>query len=173
MAKNRARRQLAAAKQEIARLKQTQIVPSATTGQVGQARIMTRVAQTQVTAFSGPLPPPELLAHFNEVVPGSAAKIIDMAHRQSEHRMDLEKTVIEGENRRANAGLICATALAVFIIATGAVLILKGHDWAGATLVGIDLVGVLTAFLTGTASRRREREDKAKTQEMIRTGRGS
>ena len=173
MAKNRALRQLAAAKQEIARLKQTQIVPSATTGQAGQPSAMARVSRTQVTAFAGPLPPPELLASFNDVVPGAAAKIIDMAHRQSEHRMELEKTVIVGENRRANHGLICATSLAVFIIACGTWLIAKGHDWAGATLVGIDLVGVLTAFLTGTSSRRKEREDKAKTQEMIRLGRES
>ena len=55
-------------------------------------------AITQVKAefhsFSGPLPPPEALARYNEVIPGGAERILAMAERQSAHRELLEAEVV-------------------------------------------------------------------------------
>jgi uncharacterized membrane protein len=36
--------------------------------------------------FSGPLPPPEVLAHYNEVVPGAAERILTLTEEQSAYR---------------------------------------------------------------------------------------
>jgi uncharacterized membrane protein len=47
------------------------------------------VQQTSVQSFSGPLPPPEVLKRFDEIVPGAAERIIKMAEAQSEQRKDL------------------------------------------------------------------------------------
>lgn len=40
----------------------------------------------QATAFSGPLPPPQVLAQYESILPGSANRILSMAEKQSEHR---------------------------------------------------------------------------------------
>src|SRR5688572_14191133 len=40
----------------------------------------------EYSKFSGPLPPPELLKEYNEVVPGCAEIIIDQFVEQSKHR---------------------------------------------------------------------------------------
>jgi uncharacterized membrane protein len=50
----------------------------------------------QSVSFSGPLPPPALLAKYNEVIPNGAERIMAMAERQSAHREFLEKQVVAG-----------------------------------------------------------------------------
>lgn len=60
-----------------------------------------RVVVHQSTSFSGPLPPPEILRRFDEVVPGAAERIIKMAEEQSGHRRELEKKVIESDVSRS------------------------------------------------------------------------
>ena len=44
----------------------------------------------EFTALSGPLPPPEMLAQYEEILPGAAERILSMAERQAEHRQKLE-----------------------------------------------------------------------------------
>lgn len=46
--------------------------------------------------FSGPLPPPSLLARYSEIIPNGAERIMAMAERQSEHREKLEARVVNG-----------------------------------------------------------------------------
>lgn len=113
------------------------------------------------TSWEGPLPPPKALQQYEEIVPGAAARILDMAERQSDHRIQLEKTVILGDSRRSYMGLILAFLLSAAIIGGGIYLIINDHDWAGGLLIGLDLVGLATVFVYGTRSRRAEREQKA------------
>jgi hypothetical protein len=51
-------------------------------------------AAVEISRFSGPLPHPEDLAKYEQVLPGSADRIISMAEQQAEHRRNLEKSVI-------------------------------------------------------------------------------
>lgn len=43
-----------------------------------------------VTAYSGPIPPPESLEKYEQVVPGSAERILAMAEKEQEHRHKTE-----------------------------------------------------------------------------------
>src|SRR5438034_5455816 len=56
-------------------------------------------------SFSGPLPPPDALAKFEQVLPGLADRIMKMAEKQSAHRQSIERNVIEGDTRRSWMGL--------------------------------------------------------------------
>lgn len=40
--------------------------------------------------WQGPLPPPAALEHFEKLVPGSAARLIDMAEAEQKHRHAIE-----------------------------------------------------------------------------------
>ncbi len=73
-------------------------------------------------AWSGPLPPPEILARFEQAVPGSAGRIMTMAETQQKHRIDVEKTVAVQETQIKREGLSYAYRIA-FIGLVGAVLI--------------------------------------------------
>jgi uncharacterized membrane protein len=58
--------------------------------------------------YSGPLPPPNILEHYNAIYPDSAKIIIDNFIAQSEHRRSLEKTVINAGSRDSLLGSISA-----------------------------------------------------------------
>jgi hypothetical protein len=48
------------------------------------------ITRVQASYFAGPLPPPEVLARYNDVVPNGADRILSMAERQGAHRESLE-----------------------------------------------------------------------------------
>jgi uncharacterized membrane protein len=151
---------------ELARLRQQgQLQPNDAAGQ----RSIT-VARAHMETFSGPLPHPEILARYDQIHPGAASKIIETAHSQTEHRMRLEKKAIDSEIFRANAGLAAAVSVSLSVLASGTAMVLRGHDWAGGTIITGVMVGVITAFLVGTVQRRRERQEKAKIQAAVIRG---
>ena len=42
-------------------------------------------------AFSGPIPPPDLLEKYNNIIPNGADRILAMAEQQQAHRQFMEK----------------------------------------------------------------------------------
>lgn len=111
--------------------------------------------------YGGPLPHPSILKGYEEVLPGAAERIIHMAESQSEHRQYLEKTVIKGDSLRSYLGLGAGLIIALCWLGGSVFLIYKGHDFAGASLGAIDIFALVSVFVTGTLTRRRERIDKA------------
>lgn len=110
--------------------------------------------------FSGPLPPPELLERYNEIVPGSAKQIVDIFDSQAKHRMVLEKKVISGDSLRAYIGLGCGFLVCVGMFYLSYLLIIGGYATQGALLSGGSLVGLVSVFIYGTQTRRQERVEK-------------
>ena len=43
--------------------------------------------------FSGPLPPPDALKRYSDIIPNGAERIMAMAEEQSKHRRELEKNL--------------------------------------------------------------------------------
>lgn len=93
----------------------------------------------QARQFSGPLPPPEILEHYNQILPGAAERIIRMAEQQGEHRRSLEKTAIEANATAEKRGPILGFILAMTALIGGIWLISKGLKIEG-------LVALLTAI---------------------------
>ena len=89
-----------------------------------------RVAQQY--SFSGPLPPPEILAKYNEALPGLAERIICMAEQQAKHRQSIEKTVIDSNAFVQKVGPFLGFVVAMTAVIGGTILVLKGKDGYGA-----------------------------------------
>ena len=53
----------------------------------------TAVAVSQ--SFSGPLPPPEVLEHYERIAPGTAERLLAMAESQSAHRQGHDAAVLK------------------------------------------------------------------------------
>lgn len=73
----------------------------------------------------------------------------------------MEETVIIGDSKRSYLGLGAAFILAAMIIIGGIYVMVTVHTWAGATLIGINIVGPAGVFVYGTNSRRTERAQRA------------
>lgn len=136
--------------------------------QGGSITISQRV---ELNSYSGPLPHPELLHKYEQVLPGLADRIVSMAERQSAHRQELERTVVNSDVRRSNLGLLAAFLITVMFLSASVALVVNGHEVAGATLGSVNIVGLVYAFING--KRKQDRELKEKETERKRTLEGS
>jgi uncharacterized membrane protein len=117
------------------------------------------VAQS-TSVYSGPIPPPEILRGYEEIVPGAAKTILGLWELQTTHRTTLEARALGHNIWRSWAGIISAFLIAMVGLGGGIFLAYNGHDTAGAAIAGTSLVGLVSTFLYGTYSVRQERIEK-------------
>lgn len=48
----------------------------------------------QATQYSGPVPPPDVLRGFEQIVPGSAERILTMAEENGKHQREMERMTL-------------------------------------------------------------------------------
>ncbi|HTW62872.1 MAG TPA: DUF2335 domain-containing protein [Terracidiphilus sp.] len=118
-------------------------------------------AKVQTEFFSGPVPPPSLLARYNEVVPDGAERILAMAERQSKHREILEAQVVAANIDSQRWGSRYAFVLALLAIAGGIFLIYSGRNTSGLATVITALVGLVSVFFYTQNQQRKERVEKS------------
>ncbi len=114
----------------------------------------------EFSAYSGPLPPPEILKKFDEVVPGSAERIIKMAEEQSVHRRGLEKAVIDSDISRSKWGQVLGFILAIFGLAVAALISIYGNAVTGGVIGFTTIASLVSVFMYGSRTRSKEREEK-------------
>ena len=105
---------------------------------------------SQQSSFSGPIPPPQFLEKYNEIVPGSAEIIIKMAKNQAEHRQSLEKSVISSDIKNSKIGLIFGFIIGMTGIIAGVIIIAIGQIIAGSFISGVTLASLVGTFVYGS-----------------------
>ncbi|MCX6790963.1 MAG: DUF2335 domain-containing protein [Candidatus Gribaldobacteria bacterium] len=112
-------------------------------------------------SFSGPLPPPEILKKYDEVLPGSVERIIKMAEQQAEHRRSLEQQVIKSDIKNSKLGILCGFLIGMSGIVGGVVVATFGQQPLFGGILSFASLAVLAGvFVHGTESRRKERAQK-------------
>lgn len=125
----------------------------------------------QAAHFSGPLPPPELLVKYNDATPGAADRIIAMAEKQSSHRQELEKAVIEANCSTQRTGPVFGFIICMTAILGGVYLIHSGKSPEGLTSIISALASLATVFILGR--RKQEKELKEKAAALVPTSKPS
>jgi uncharacterized membrane protein len=113
----------------------------------------------QQISFSGPLPPPNILARYNEVVPDAAERILRMAENQATHRQAIERKVVEGNVTAQALGVKLGAILAGLVIVGGSTVSIMGRDirgFGGALLAG--------GFLVANSIYQRRRQEKERKE---------
>ena len=117
-------------------------------------------AAVEISRYSGPLPPPEDLAKFEQILPGSADRIIRMAEQQAAHRQELEKIAVRSNAIVQRWGLVCAFIIAMTAICGGIWLSLRGMSGVGLAAIVGALAALVSVFVYGRASQKEERRQK-------------
>lgn len=112
-----------------------------------QPREVNQVQVTQVHV--GPLPSPDDLQRYDEIQPGLAGRIVQMAENEARHRHDMDKTVMQNTFRERRLGQVLGFAIGVFTIAAGAYVAVSGAQAAGAIISGSAVVGLVSVFVLG------------------------
>lgn len=112
--------------------------------------------KTETSLFIGPLPAPEILEKYEQIHPGLAERILMMAEKEQDARLNNNRTLIEMERRNlrsTNWNIIRAQLFALL-----SVLIIVGlcayFAWLGNVAEASSsakwiIVGLATAFITG------------------------
>jgi len=95
----------------------------------------------------GPLPAPESLAHYEEICPGAADRIIKMAESNMEHRQSMEKTLVRSEYGLRSRGQWLAIIALFAMLSVIAFTFWIGQPIAGSVLGSATLIAVTGMFL--------------------------
>lgn len=132
------------------------------TADPGLTRRIVREEMLRIESHSGPLPHPDILRDYEGTLAGAAHRIIVMAETQSMHRMDMERTALNGELTRSMRGLQVAGVVALAGLGAGLWMVLQGHEAPGMITLGGDAATMVGTFIYGTERRRTERKDRIK-----------
>ncbi len=55
--------------------------------------------------YAGPLPHPDTLSKFEQILPGAADRILKQAEAQTQHRIEIEKMVVSSDIKKSFWGL--------------------------------------------------------------------
>lgn len=112
-------------------------------------------------AFQGPVPPPAMLAQYNEVVPGLANRLVELTEKEQSHRhkwMDGKLNLTVGMVKR---GQWMAFTLSILILLMAFFFANKGNTTFAGILVAVDLVGLASVFIAGRAGRKSATENES------------
>lgn len=108
----------------------------------------------------GPLPDPEDLAKYNQIIPEGADRIMKMAENQSAHRIEIEKVVISSQQVQSQRGQHFGLAIAIVGIGASVFLAMNGHDVVAGVLGGTTVVSLAIAFIEGKKAQQRDLQQK-------------
>ena len=115
----------------------------------------TIVQHTRGVIYQGPVPPPAIMEHLEQIVPGAAERIItmaekDQAYSHEEAQRTHERAVqVEADQHRESMTALWMAFVICFIFSIGGVaLVLHGFEKIGAALICTTLLGVVSSFLS-------------------------
>ena len=133
----------------------------------GKTPVIAKYQRMEASSFSGPLPHPEILAKYNQIIPNGAERIMCMAEKQMNHRMGLDneklgmdKMILESDIRRSDRGVIFGFVIAILIILGGFGLILAGIQVIGIVAIITPLISIIGIFVYTERSRKIDEEEK-------------
>ena len=125
-------------------------------------QIQTQVRNVSFAAemYAGPLPHPDTLRAYNEIVPGAAGMILDKFAAQTDHRRDLEARVVKANIWQTFLGQVFAFILLLFLIGGGGYLIYSGRNLGGLGTIVAAVCAAVVVFIKGRSAKQTELETK-------------
>lgn len=112
------------------------------------------------STWSGPIPPPAVLEKMNEVIPGSAERILRMAEEQAAHRRSLETLAVSAQLKQGARGQLFALALGLAALISAVTLAYIGSHYVAGVVATIGLGTLAVAFITGKHKEQQSRTEK-------------
>ena len=98
---------------------------------------------THTISYQGPIPPPQVLAHYDKIVPGAAQRLLQLAEGQAHHRQGIENKIVNIQTR----GQIFGFILGFITIIGGFIVILSGKSLEGMAMVIGSLASLVGVYI--------------------------
>ena len=115
-------------------------------------RVITQVLHEE-HHISGPLPTPDILLGYDEVLPGAAERIMRMAEQEQANALEIGGTSVRAAAADNRRGQIFGFLVALAAFGTASWLGYLGHETAAAIVGGGTVVALVTVFVTGRRHR--------------------
>lgn len=110
----------------------------------------------QQTVYSGPIPSPDVIERYDQIVPGAADRIVAMAEAEAHHRRGIEERNAEINHQamsktfaQQKLGQVLAFIITIIAIAMAGYCATIGMQWAAVAIAVSSAVPIVTAFLKG------------------------
>jgi len=134
-----------------------------------QKKIVTALQKIEMSRFSSPLPPPEMLHGYAQIIPDSPERLLAMAEEGQRADNAAREHMINGQIKlhkynfiRDIAWVIFFLALILAVLGGGIFLIICGYREEGKALLGAGGIGALILVALAAYFQRDERADKNK-----------
>ena len=104
---------------------------------------------TITKTHSGPLPHPETLKGYDEVIPNGGERIMVLTERNFEHRTNIETKIVDSQTNQVTRGQWMAFIIALSFLGCATACILNGKEWHGSAIGISTLVALVYVFMTG------------------------
>ncbi|MEX6507860.1 DUF2335 domain-containing protein [Jiella sp. M17.18] len=101
----------------------------------------------EMKGWIGPLPPPDTLKAFDEVVPGSAERILAAWEGETAHRHAIERAELKIFGLNTILGRVFALIFVLAALGVAAYAATLGAQWFASILSGATILGVVMAFI--------------------------
>lgn len=131
-----------------------------------KAARMARVIVTRLETFhSGPLPPVSDFAGYEQICPGAARDILEMAKSDLAHHQSMERWHVIGDLLLKVLGLLSAIAIVGGMLAAALYAALNGHDGLAVTIAsGTGLSMVAGVFVRARMTKRTQPQQQPQQQ---------
>ncbi len=126
-----------------------------------------QITQATYQLSTGPIPAPQILEQYNKIIPDAAERIICMAEKQSDHRMYLERKVIDSGVLKSYFGMLIAAGIAVYGLYIAKEISINGNPWAAGIIAALDLGGLISVAIYNGLLQRKEREKRREMSSSV------
>ncbi|HHE4679999.1 TPA: DUF2335 domain-containing protein [Proteus mirabilis] len=125
-------------------------------------RVMAIVQKRE--SFSGPLPHPDFLQRYEEILPGGAERIFCLTEKEQSFRHDTQKMAINGAIKKDSRGQWMGFFLSICVLIIATYFAKEGAYWFAGTLITGNLVALAAVFAAGRkGNKNQDRSDSEDT----------
>ena len=104
--------------------------------------------RTITAAWKAPLPPPEMLAQYNQAMPNGAERVMKMIEDEQQHRIDYENTLLQVMAKDTKRGQWLGFGIAVLaMVAAGLSVWLNADYKVSIALVSLPVLGIIKSIV--------------------------
>ena len=103
----------------------------------------------QQQIHQGSLPSPVTLNQYDQIVPGAAERILQMAEQDAQHQRDISIMALDAHRREVRLGQILGFGIGVLSFSTCIVALFLGSEKTAIAIGGTTVIGLVTAFIKG------------------------
>ncbi|MBF0693387.1 DUF2335 domain-containing protein [Providencia alcalifaciens] len=117
-------------------------------------RVMAIVQKKE--SFREPLPPPDFLQRYEEILPGGAERIFCLTEKEQSFKHDTQKLAIKGAIKKDSRGQWMGFCLSISVLIIAAYFAKEGAYWFAGTLITGNLVALAAVLAAGRKGNRNQ-----------------